>query len=263
MMARRVCIIKHVEEEGPGRLSRFLEETRTPVATVDLSAGDRLPEDLDSLAGVIMMGGPMNVYEEEAYPFLKEEDGFIKRVLEEEIPFVGICLGAQLLAKACDAEVVRAPEKEVGWYTVSLTDNAWKDRLFRGLPRELTVFQWHGDTFGLPKGATLLASGSVCPNQAFRVSEFAYGLQFHPEVTPDLVDGWMREAGDGVDPAAIAAKGSRVKDVYETEMALLLLNVTRLIDASNRMRSIWQAYLGKGRPQSLFWSSEERTLIAG
>ncbi len=187
-----ILAIKHIDIEGPGTLGAFLEEYRIPIKVIEIGEGDFLPEDLSQIEAVITLGGPMNVYEEERYPFLKEENIFLKKVIEKEIPLFGICLGAQLIVKALGAEVLKASQEEKGWHPIFLTPEGKKDPLFKGVSSELEVFQWHEDTFMLPKGTELLASSSACPNQSFRFGKNTYGLQFHIEVTDEIIASWIR-----------------------------------------------------------------------
>jgi GMP synthase-like glutamine amidotransferase len=188
-----ILIIKHISIEGPGIIDDFFQNTRWQLQTVEFEKGNKLPDDFRDIEAVITLGGPMNVYEEDRFPFLKAEDIFLKKAIEEEIPILGICLGAQLLAKACGAEVSKAAQEEIGWYKVNVTEDGRKDTLFKELDRKLDVFQWHNDTFQLPRKAELLATSELCRNQAFRLGKNAYGLQFHIEVTPDMVESWIRE----------------------------------------------------------------------
>ena len=188
-----IIVIKHISVEGPGTLGKFLENAGRQFNTVELDTGDKLPDDLSKIEAVISLGGPMNVYEEDEHPFLKDEDIFLKKAIEREIPILGICLGAQLLAKAAGAEVKKAPEKEIGWYRLRLTDEGENDRLFKGIGKEFSVFQWHEDTFQIPKGASLLATSNTCKNQAFRLGKNAYGLQFHIEVDDKMIENWSNE----------------------------------------------------------------------
>jgi GMP synthase (glutamine-hydrolysing) len=188
-----IIVIMHVESEGPGSLGTYLESVGAEALTVRLYAGDRLPSDLSGFDAVVSMGGPMNVYEEDQYPFLKEETGFLKQAVEADLPVLGICLGAQMIAKAVGAQVVKSPKKEVGWGSVTLTDQGRDDTLFKGLPPVLEVLQWHGDMFHIPADGLLLASSKDCPHQAFRYRN-ALGLQFHLEVTEQILSDWFGES---------------------------------------------------------------------
>jgi GMP synthase-like glutamine amidotransferase len=132
----------------------------------------------------------MNVDEEEKYPFLREEKIFIKELLKKEIPLLGICLGGQLLAQVCGAEVKKAPYEEIGWFKIKLTKKGENDPLFKGCRIPLEVFQWHEDAFDIPKEAVLLATSKDF-YQAFKIGKNAYGLQFHIEVTPQMIELWI------------------------------------------------------------------------
>lgn len=185
-----IMIFKHVPFEGPGTFREELDKRGLRYREVNLYEGE-IPKNLDGCGGLIIMGGPMNVYEEDEYPFLKEEDRLIKEALSKKIPIIGICLGAQLMAKAAGAKVTKGGKKEIGWYPLYLTEEAKTDPVFRGLPKEVEVFQWHGDTFDIPKGAVRLASSGLFPNQAFRIGDNAYAFQFHIEVTSDIIKSWI------------------------------------------------------------------------
>lgn len=188
-----ILIIKHIDIEGPGTFGDFLIQKGEPFRIVELGAGERLPADLKGVKAVVVLGGPMNVYEEDKYPFLKEENSFIQRVLDAEISYFGICLGSQLLAKAAGGRVVRSPVKEIGWYNVRLTADGKKDPLFKGFREDEEIYHWHGDMFEIPQSGELLAGGTGCPNQAFRVGKNAYGIQFHVEVTDKSIKEWCDE----------------------------------------------------------------------
>jgi GMP synthase-like glutamine amidotransferase len=144
------------------------------------------------LSAIVILGGPMNVYEEDRYPFLREEDLFIKEAIQRGKTVLGICLGAQLIAKALGARVTKAPVKEIGWYDVSLTRAGSHDPLFPRFPRTFPVFQWHEDTFDIPSAGELIATSNPILHQAFRYGENAYGLQFHLEVTKEMIRDWMK-----------------------------------------------------------------------
>ncbi|HME42413.1 MAG TPA: type 1 glutamine amidotransferase [Syntrophorhabdales bacterium] len=261
-MDKAVLIVKHVEQEGPGMLGKIFEDAGWRLVTVELGRREALPDRLDSFAAVVMLGGPMNVYEEEAYPFLKDEDVFIKEVLREEIPFLGICLGAQLLAKACGARVMKAAQKEVGWYSVDLTKQARQDRLFKRVESPLTVFQWHEDTFDIPDGGVLLATSALVRNQAFGMGSCAYGLQFHVEVSLDMVEEWMKDEKT-VDAEKILRQGAIVKETLEQQAATLFNNFRRLAESAVRVKGIMKLFLEKKSEsrRTLWWDEEEKTLV--
>jgi GMP synthase-like glutamine amidotransferase len=188
-LTMRILIVMHVENEGPGVLAEVLEASGASVQVVHLNRGERLPES-GAQDAAIVLGGPMNVYEEAIHPFLREEDRFLRGAAGRGLPVLGICLGAQLIAKAAGAAVTKNRVKEVGWYTVSLTEDGVRDPLFRELPPSLTVLQWHEDTFEIPAAGTLLATGRSCLNQAFRVGN-SWGLQFHLEVDRPMLKDWF------------------------------------------------------------------------
>ena len=185
----KVLVIMHDESEGPGSLEEYWEFYGVEIATARLYAGEALP-GLSDFDAVVSMGGNMNVYEDNLYPFLATETDFLGEAIQKGIPVLGICLGAQLIARACGAEITKATVKEVGFSEVVLTDQGRHDLLFRGLPERTKVFQWHEDTFALPRGASRLATSEVCPEQAFRYRN-AFGLQFHVEVNEEILLNWF------------------------------------------------------------------------
>lgn len=185
-----ILFIKNIGIEGPETIGDFFQQKGFSVQTLDLQQGDRLPGGLDGLRAVVVLGGPMNVYEEEKYPFLRDEDVFIKKVVAAGMPFLGICLGGQLLAKACGAKVTKNPIRELGFSEIRLTMEGKKDPLFKNVPERLTIYQWHEDTFAIPGTGHWLAKSPACAHQAFRVGTSAYGLQFHVEITEKSIRDW-------------------------------------------------------------------------
>ncbi len=184
-------IIKHVDIEGPGLIEYCLRQEKISYQILDLKPGVHLPK-LDDLTHIVILGGPMNVYEEDRYPFLRDEDLFIKEAIQRGKRILGICLGAQLIAKALGAKVSKAPVKEIGWHDVSLTRIGSYDLFFSKLPKTFPVFQWHEDTFEVPKAGKLIVTSTLVPHQAFRYAENVYGLQFHLEVTKEMIQDWMK-----------------------------------------------------------------------
>ena len=159
-----------------------------PVA-VELDRGQELP-DWDTFDGVLAMGGPMGAGDDAEYPWLEAERRLVADAVGEGLSFLGVCLGVQLLAASLDARVYSAEQAEVGLLEVELTAEGRDDRLFAGFDERFVALQWHGDTFDLPPGAVRLASSPLASNQAFRVGERAYGVQFHLEVTGQMASEW-------------------------------------------------------------------------
>lgn len=218
MRDMNVLIIKHVEIEGPGLIEDCLRQQRITYQILSLEPSLPLPK-LDNLSHIVILGGPMNVYEEYRYPFLKDEDLFIKEAIQRGKSVLGICLGAQLIAKALGAKVFKAPIKEIGWYDVSLTKIGSEDPLFSNLPKTFPVFQWHEDTFEIPTAGKLIATSNSIPHQAFRYGDNAYGLQFHFEVTREMITEWIKtyeEEFDGSQPLLL----SKLKIIADTELKI-------------------------------------------
>ena len=190
-----ILFVQHVENEGPGIFRQVLHEHTVPFHILETfkAVSFVLPADC---RGVIILGGPMNVDDECDYPFLAEEKAFIRELIRKEIPLLGICLGAQLIAQAAGGRVYKADEKECGWYEVHLTREGAQDFLWRGLPESFHVFQWHEDTFSMPPQGKRLVTSAGCPNQGFKIGKRAYGLQFHLEADVTMIDGWLQSAMD-------------------------------------------------------------------
>jgi len=222
-----ILIIKHAKTEGPGTLGYFFGETDWKTKTVELWNKEALPR-IDDCEAIISLGGPMNVYETKKYPFLKKEEEFLVKALKKNIPILGICLGAQLLAKVSGAKVTKAENKEIGWYEVRLTKEGKIDPMFKNMNQNLETFQWHEDFFDLPKQGALLATSSACKNQAIRVGCCAWGLQFHPEMTAEMISCWFGNNEKlGKDKALI--NYYQKKNIYDKQARLMYLNFSRMI----------------------------------
>lgn len=187
----RVLVLQHVESEGLGIINKAVKQSGIKTDLIRIFKNDRIPKSLEGYNGLIILGGPMGVYEEDIYPFIKDEIALIKNVIRDDSPILGICLGAQMLAKAAGADVYKGKKKEIGWYKIKLSDEGKRGSLFIGLPDEFTVFQWHGDTFDIPENSKCLAFSELFPNQIIKVGKNAYGLQFHLEVTEDMIKNWI------------------------------------------------------------------------
>ncbi len=191
-----VLVLRHSPHEALGNLAVALRAAGLELRVVNCFAEDWPQFAAEGFSppdysGLVVMGGPMNVDQTEEYPFLHTEAGWLRQAVEAELPTLGVCLGAQLLAKALGARVRANPVKEIGWYEIELLPEARSEGLMAGSRSRETVFHWHGDTFDLPAGAVHLARGSTCPQQAFRYGQRAYGVQFHPEITAEMVAHWL------------------------------------------------------------------------
>ena len=194
-------VLRHLEHEHLGTVARSLGQRGIVYSYVDTFRGDAVPSDIGAHGGLIVMGGPMGVYESDRYPFLAQEQELIRRAAGAGRPVLGICLGSQLIAAAFGARVYPGSQKEIGWYAVEVT--APDDPLAAGLPPRFMGFHWHGDTFDLPAGATRLFRSSLYENQGFRIGSNVLALQFHFEVTAAMISEWLADAGCSAELAAL------------------------------------------------------------
>ncbi len=212
----RVLIVKNIAAEGPGTIEDFLRAENVPYSLIDLSKDEKTPA-VDDFTHLVIMGGPMAVYEMDHYPYLRDEARLIEQAVKANKHVLGVCLGAQMVAHALGARVYAGGKKEIGWYEVSLTPEGMKDPLMFRLALDgrnsAQVFQWHGDTFDLPSGAVGLASSELYPHQAFRFSDRVYALQFHIEVTPLIVSDWLKDE-KAVDLKTVDLDSKRIYQPY-------------------------------------------------
>lgn len=178
----RIHTLQHVPFEGLGCINQWIATKKHSVSYTKLYDNPKFPT-LDEFDWLIVMGGPMGVYDEAVYPWLKEEKEFILRAIESGKTVVGICLGSQLIAEVLGAKVYPNKQKEIGWFDIKKTEYAKTHPLLEQVEEQFTVFHWHGDTFDLPTGSERLFSSDVCLNQAFLYKKKVLGLQFHFEVT--------------------------------------------------------------------------------
>lgn len=196
----KIHSLQHVPFEGLGNMEDWIQEKRYDLSSTFFYRDATLP-GLEKIDGLIVMGGPMGVYDESDYPWLAAEKKFIAHAINRGIKVLGICLGAQLIASVLGAKVYPNPHKEIGWFPLRLTPDGLDSPFLTGLPPELTVFHWHGDTFDLPAGAKHLAESAACKHQAFSYRGHVLALQFHLDVRSDNIAEWI-ENGSGEMAAA-------------------------------------------------------------
>ncbi|MDH4258732.1 MAG: gamma-glutamyl-gamma-aminobutyrate hydrolase family protein [Gammaproteobacteria bacterium] len=189
----RLLVFQHVAAETAGTLDPFLRGAGFRLRYVNFERTPDSDPDPRRYDGLVVLGGSMNVDQTGEFPHLLTEIEVLKEALVREMPILGICLGAQLLAAALGAPVHPAPVKEIGWYPLQSSPNAGDDALLRHVTHGQHVFQWHSYTFAVPPDAVHLASTATCANQAFRYGSNAYGLQFHPEVDREMIARWLSE----------------------------------------------------------------------
>lgn len=210
----KVLILKNISTEGPGTIGEYFAESGISSASVELGDGET-PPALDGFDAVVMMGGPMGVYEMDGYPHLTAGSRLLREAINRSIKVLGVCLGAQMIAHCLGASVFKGHKEEIGWHRIELTGDGMRDPRMRCLAmhpvvgdfwKSFMVFHWHGDTFDIPIGAARLAGSKLYENQAFRYGDNVYALQFHIEVTRDMVGGWL-----GKD----AVKGKEIERYFE------------------------------------------------
>lgn len=186
-----ILVLQHIACEPPAEYGTVLTQRGHTLHTVEVDEGEPLPDWRD-FGAIIAMGGPMGVYEDDAYPWLADEKQLIGEAVRAGLPYFGACLGVQLLAAALGARVYPGPAPEVGILDVMRTEDGGSDPVASILPDRFKTLQWHGDTFDLPAGGVSLFSSPQYANQGFRFGEVAYGVQFHLEVDQALADEWSR-----------------------------------------------------------------------
>ena len=212
---RRFVVIQHLAAEGPGLIGAVARNHGHSLDIRRMDRGDAVPA-ARTLEGLVVLGGTMAAYETAAHPYLAAEQRLLAEACTRDLPVLGVCLGAQLLAAALGARVFPGPAQEIGFGDVTLTADGTRDPILGPSGPVLPVFHWHGDTFELPAGATHLATSARYAQQAFRAGARAYGLQFHLELDRALARDWA-----GALPAGVRLEEKRRAAVEETGRAIL------------------------------------------
>lgn len=193
---KNILFIQHGDTDKPGLLADALANCRVGLEIVHPYAGDNLPDSLEAFNGLAVGGGAQGAYEVEKYPYLAKECALIREAAHAEKPVLGLCLGAQLMASALGAPVRPGPQREIGFFPVTLDPIAKYDPLWCDLPTDFVTTHWHGDVFDLPSAGMRLASSALTPNQLFRYGCGLYGLQFHLEMTPEIFEEMVADSRD-------------------------------------------------------------------
>ena len=188
-----IAIFRHLECEGPGYFADFLDQHDLPHTLIRIDQNDPVPSSIEDYSALVFMGGPMSVNDD--LPWIAKELTLIQQAAKQEMPMLGHCLGGQLIAKALGGMITENPVKEIGWHSVTRKQNATADDWLTALPNDFEVFHWHGETFSIPQGASLLLSSQYCENQAFAMGN-TLALQCHVEMTTPMVKKWVAEYAD-------------------------------------------------------------------
>ena len=188
----KVLIVKHAPFEREGNMAAWLQRKQAEIVYLNLYESAVFP-DPKAFDLIVLLGGPMSVNDEQIYPWLVPEKQFVKEALSLNMPILGLCLGGQLIANVLGAAVTLNRETEIGWHTVS--NNTSNKNLFQ-FPNQIPIFNWHSETFALPKGAEPLIKSQACQNQGFQYGDKVIGLQCHPEVTAEIIQDWIDEIGE-------------------------------------------------------------------
>ncbi len=217
-------VVRHDVLAPAGVVGERIAERGGVCVEVMPSAGEVLPETSTGFGAMVILGGLMSAGDDAGYPHYSALLGLIRNFDAADKPVMGICLGAQLIARAYGRRVYRMEKMERGFRPVRFTPDAASDPVLKGLGREQRLMQWHNDTFELPAEARLLMTGDECPNQAFRVGNRVYGFQFHPEATPGIIRSWVNGGAgacsgeDGASPRQAGRMGE--DEEIEKQIAL-------------------------------------------
>lgn len=221
---KKLLVLQHVAHELLGTLNPLLKKSGFRIRYVNFARHPDAQPKLDGYDGLVVLGGPMSVNDAGRLPHLTTEMKLIEEALKRELPVLGICLGAQLIAKTLGAAVYRNKIKEIGWYDVSPTDHAQSDPLLGTFAETEKIFQWHGETFDIPCSTRHLAFSSLCANQAFRYSDNVYGFQFHLEVDEAMIHRWLRVPENRKEIAALGVTNTPERIHKETPEHMARLN---------------------------------------
>jgi GMP synthase (glutamine-hydrolysing) len=232
-LCKKILSIQNIDFETLGTLEELIHSDGYQIENIEAQT-DTIPSKADGYVAIVILGGPMAVYDETNYQYLSKEQELIRDAIKNEVPVLGICLGSQLIAQATGGRVYRGPKKEIGWFNVTLTPNG-HESLFKGIKtKTVRVFQWHGDTYDLPSTANIMAFSNLYP-QAFKVGS-AIGMQFHLEVNRKMIERWIQEYSQEInkehiksDDILLPNKAKEIRDSYD-RCKVVYSNFSKMID---------------------------------
>ncbi|MCD4843572.1 MAG: type 1 glutamine amidotransferase [Methanosarcinales archaeon] len=232
----RIHYLQHVSFEGLGNIEDWALLKEHQISCTRLFKYEPLPE-MDEFDWLIIMGGPMNIYQENEFPWLGDEKVFIKKAINTGKLVLGICLGAQLIADVLGTKVYQNRYPEIGWFEVKLTDDARNSKMFNTFPECFTAFHWHGDTFDLPPKCVWIAQSDACKHQAFEYDGRVVGLQFHLDTTIESIRGLIKNCSDELNDGVYIQS--------ETELMRHLENLKDLREYSEMLLDVMEAGFSK------------------
>jgi len=218
-----ILIFRHVEHEGPGYLQNFLSRKKIPFELICIDSHHSVPNSLTNISGLIFMGGPMSV--NDSLPWMKAEINLIRKALENDMPVLGHCLGAQLIAKAMGAPIMPNIVTEIGWHTTKKVPNLESEQWLGGLQDDLELFHWHSESFSLPIEAVPILRSTYCENQGF-VKGNTLALQCHIEMTEQLVIDWISKNSNEL----VVSDSIQSSDVITEDLSKRVSNLNKVAD---------------------------------
>lgn len=234
MKRKAIAVIQHIDTGGVGHFGVFAEANGLALEVFHGYAGEPLPRSLRDYAGLCVLGGPMSANDD--IPYLRETETLIRHAVSDDLPVIGHCLGGQLMARAFGARVSRAPHPEIGWVELQVRpDSRGRDWFGR---EQFPIYHWHHDSFAIPAGGEHLATSAWCEPQAFALGDRHIGMQFHCEITPEIIDAWLAEPACQED----LARHAPVRDSVQDEVAMRATTDTHIASSYRTAEAIYQRW---------------------
>lgn len=220
----RIHIIMHASFEGAGAIKNWAMNNGHTISYTHTYKGESLP-DISELDFLVVMGGPQSPTQLDKYPYLRDEINFTRKAIDQNKLVIGVCLGAQIISESLGAKTEQSPNKEIGVYPITLTEEGLKDNIFKNFPASFDVMHWHNDMPGLPEGATLLAYSEGCPRQAIKYNDRVYGLQCHMEMTNELIKGMVEHCTSDLKPGKYIQNAEELLGQDMADINQMMMNI--------------------------------------